>query len=499
MSEHQDSIIDYKENIQLNEINKAQYGEVITPMVLVNEMFDFLPQEAFEDPYLKWLDPGCGTGHFCIELYKRLNNGLKTKIKDEKERKHQIITDMITMVDLNKEHVEHCRKIFGENANVFHNDFTTFVPKYSDKNKMPTKYDFIIGNPPYNSGGLKKTPTNQMSNKKEDGRTIWIDFVKQSLILLKENGYLLFIIPSIWMKPDKANMFQFMILHNLVKIKCYSNTMTKSIFKGQAQTPTCIVLLQKAKSKRSVELWDNGKFIKYPLQSPLVPKNLLLPIPLCGSNIIRKLLLFIDKHGNLSSIVRKSNMPGKNNNLKKGPLSKMEREKYCFNNIATTKISQGTIPELEIQYSTQECAFAGKPKLVLAHKMYGFPYYDETGSYGISNRDNYIILEDDIIIDERKRELGYTKNKLMKLLGRFLSNKTILFIYETTRYRMKYLEKYAFQLIPNILLMNKIIEDFSHNDLEKLDDNYIYSLFDLDNTDIESIENHTKKNYQWFM
>ena len=62
--------------------------------------------------------------------------------------------------------------------------------------------------------------------------------------------------------------------------------------------------------------------------------------------------------------------------------------------------------------------------------MYGFPYFDRTGEYGISNRDNYVIINSD-----------YTDDDFIKLRD-FLSTKTALYLFETTRYRMKYLEKY---------------------------------------------------------
>ena len=39
----------------------------------------------------------------------------------------------------------------------------------------------------------------------------------------------------------------------------------------------------------------------------------------------------------------------------------------------------------------QAMKFFEESKIVLPHKMYGFPYIDKDGAYGISNRDNYII------------------------------------------------------------------------------------------------------------
>ena len=73
--------------------------------------------------------------------------------------------------------------------------------------------------------------------------------------------------------------------------------------------------------------------------------------------------------------------------------------------------------------------------------MYGFPFYDVSGVYGISSRDNYII-----------------KNKTHEeflLLQKFLSSKLVVYIFETTRYRMKYLEKEAFTFLPNILTIKE--------------------------------------------
>ena len=69
--------------------------------------------------------------------------------------------------------------------------------------------------------------------------------------------------------------------------------------------------------------------------------------------------------------------------------------------------------------------------------MYGFPYYDKNGIYGISNRDNYVIL-------------GYDNDEFIRI-QQFLNTNLIMYLYETTRYRMKYLEKYVFEFLPNIL------------------------------------------------
>ena len=60
--------------------------EVFTPPDVANEMLDMLPQELFEDPNAKFLDPACKTGVFLREIAKRLLKGLEKKIPDLQER-----------------------------------------------------------------------------------------------------------------------------------------------------------------------------------------------------------------------------------------------------------------------------------------------------------------------------------------------------------------------------------------------------------------------------
>ena len=108
--------------------------------------------------------------------------------------------------------------------------------------------------------------------------------------------------------------------------------------------------------------------------------------------------------------------------------------------------------------------------------MFGFPFLDSDGSFGISNRDNYVILSE--------------KNEILLQLKAFLSTKLVLYIYEATRYRMKYLEKYAFQFLPNISL----IPDFPEN----INDFTVSAYFGLDALDVSDINSLHKKTYNAF-
>ena len=60
--------------------------EVFTPPQLANQMLDMLPQELFQNPDTKFLDPCSKSGVFLREIAKRLIDGLATKIPDLQER-----------------------------------------------------------------------------------------------------------------------------------------------------------------------------------------------------------------------------------------------------------------------------------------------------------------------------------------------------------------------------------------------------------------------------
>jgi hypothetical protein len=174
------------------EIEKKENGEVFTPMILVNEMLNKLPEEVWINKNLKWFDPAAGMGNFPIAVYLRLINSLKDIIIDEKERKKHILENMLYMSELNKKNVFICKQIFDINneyqLNIFEGNTLEFKPLEIFNIEQ---FDIIIGNPPYNASGTKAT-----------GNTIWQLFVNNSIKLLKTNGYLCFIHPNGWRKPN---------------------------------------------------------------------------------------------------------------------------------------------------------------------------------------------------------------------------------------------------------------------------------------------------------
>jgi len=411
-----------------NPTNKELYGEVNTSFAFINKILDIITPNIYKDPTLKWLDPGAGTGNFSIILYFKLVEHLKPHFPNIEERKDHILKNMIYMVEIQPENVKTLQKLFGPTANIYEGDYLNYLHNSTSNDITPQIFDIVIGNPPFNCNGLKKVPTNTEYIKKQDGYTIWSAFIITSIGLLKpKTGILCMFIPSIWLKPDKDRIYYFLTQYDIKKLNCFSNTETNRIFNGNAQTPCCFFLLTKRETDNIISIFDtiHSKYIDYHLKQHA-------PIPVCSVSIINKL----QKYSINNSIkVIKTNMPPK-----KTFLSSIKSKETPYPNITTCLLNKGggvgVSPILVINYSNNELIGANKSKLILAHKMYGLPYLDLSGEYGISNRDNYIIYKEN-------------PEDLIKL-QKFLSTKLAFSVFDSTRYRMRYLEKYAFQLLPDI-------------------------------------------------
>lgn len=444
------------ENLSVDQNKKEIYGEINTPFSFIEEMYDALPQHLFKDPNLHWLDAGAGSGNFSIVLYYRLMKGLVESIEDPQLRSKHILKNMLFMVEINKYNIEILQKVFGKEANIYYGDFL----QLSLNESFPIP-NVIVGNPPFNVNGLAKVPTNSKRSKKSDGQTSWVHFVRQSLSIVPPGGYLNIIIPSIWMKPDKEKIYDLLTGYKIHKIKCLSNSETNKLFSYGAQTPTCYFALEKVKSNGEITIYDGCQrdFIKIKIN-----KN--MPIALNGWSILQKILPFCEKYGRLSEIIKKTNMPPIKSNLS----ITQHSVSHPYVNVHSCHI-KGDAPELQLRYSNIELPFANQPKIIMAHKMYGFPYIDLDGKYGISNRDNYVILN--------------KSHEEMLKLQQGLNNKLILFVMTTTRYRMKYLEKYAFYYIPDFSKMINVESDF-------------YNQLKLTEDDWKLVDTEIRNNYKFF-
>jgi len=188
------------ECLKPKEIEKKKFGEVFTPMSFINnDMLGDLEEyykkkynkNIFEDETLKWGDTTTGMGNFPIAIYYKLMDGLKKKIPNEKDRKKHILEKMLFMAEYNKKNCFIVKQIFNMNnefkLNLYEGDSLQLDIQ---KEFGITKFDIVIGNPPYNEE-LKSSGATALYNK----------FVEY---YIEKCDLLCFVIPSRWFSGGKG-------------------------------------------------------------------------------------------------------------------------------------------------------------------------------------------------------------------------------------------------------------------------------------------------------
>ena len=186
-----------REYIKVADTDIKNYGEVLTPTSLIDDMLDFLPIEVWSNKDLKWLDPCNGVGTFPAVVVTRLMAGLKDVIPNDCERYKHIVNNMIYVCEIQAKNMflYHC-SFDREDEHKLNTYFGSFLTDEFNEHMTNVwgveKFDLIIGNPPYNDN----------TGNKGVGHSLWDKFVMKSLNILIEGGYLNFVHPSGWRNVD---------------------------------------------------------------------------------------------------------------------------------------------------------------------------------------------------------------------------------------------------------------------------------------------------------
>jgi len=165
------SILSKELTSRIPKTTKKDEGIFFTPPSVVKHNIDLLTHLFKDDLSLAILEPACGSGEYIDILKKQFPS-----------------TSQITGIEKNVTIYNSIKPVFyKENVKLINTDYLNFTPA--------TKYDLIIGNPPYYV--MKKEVVNKKYWEFFDGRpNIFILFLIKSLKLLKENGILSFILPK---------------------------------------------------------------------------------------------------------------------------------------------------------------------------------------------------------------------------------------------------------------------------------------------------------------
>jgi len=345
-------------------------GEVHTPPKLVNEIYKLLIPLLEPLHHINLYEPGVGPGVFYNEY----------TLKDK---------TTYNGCDINYTHP----------PPIIRGDF--FEQDLS-------QYDVILGNLPFNQG-IVHTPCNKTTKKKS--KTIWTSMLKKCINHIKPNGYGAFIIPCIWLKPDREHIYELLTSKHILYLKTYDCKTSNRLFSYKCQTPICYIIFQnKIRETNTIHIYDETKFIDFPLTDNYC-------IPTENISIIMRSHQFVNSHKKLPIIkIANTNKITETNNIE---------DPYSITSVILPNIIKGF-------HSKEQTSYYNIPKIILAHKRLPIPLKDLEGKYGLYGRDKYIV------VGERLNEV-YD----------FLLNPLIQKLIKSFTIRMNFYEKYIFDYIPD--------------------------------------------------
>jgi hypothetical protein len=421
---------------------KSKYGEVFTPMSIINDMLDTLPNSVWGNPDLKWLDPTSGIGNFPIAIYWRLMDGLSTIISNEADRSRHIIENMMYMVEICENNVKKTIDIFNiidknSKLNIVNDDFFNYQPSFV--------FDIIVDNPPYNIEGTKGT------GKKH----VYVFFVIRLLEILKNKGFLLIIHPSTYrlgnykLRGTKKNLNEIYTNYQIHNICMYSTNQTYELMNVQVNVD--YLLLEKTpqyKQTEVIDLFGNSNHIS------INPNDTVVNF---GFKILEKLKNISKKYGSIQPLVYRSS-------------------ELHHNHWKTKKVLPGNYPVIHllkhykkghnIYTSNKKHTHQDTPKIIINSLGVKYILLDIEGKYGVTDSP-FIILSSS------------------ELLYKLLTSKLFNYIVNSMAILGNNLNSRVFDYIPNI------------NFLEKSFNKKLYSLLELTDDEIHTIESFTTmKNIQ---
>lgn len=375
-----------EQQIPIKSLEKNKYGEVFTSPILINKLLDLFPKSVWTNPNLKWLDPSVGAGFFMIFVYLRLIKGLSNWEQSEKKRSNHIISNMLYMVELNKNNCDICKSLFGPKLQLICGDF--LVP-FQFPNHHSLSFDCIIGNPPFQDDyGLGKTGKRINGGKSKLYERIFL----KAYSLLKNGGYLSFIVPDNIFTGNGTTSYQTIIQNNIPFV---SFNPSNQKFFHKIQQPVCYFILHKGR-KPALTTVEHDDQLKFQITLKDRPVNPIRDWTLYNEKLIEQL---VGNERNLVSYNR-----GKSIELYKG-------NKYPII-FTPSKTLQTNNVKLAVGYGIKKAIiFAISPDL--AFKM------DYSGKFGAGPNTFYIPFNTNA---EGKRLENFLNSKEYKTLA--LATKT---------------------------------------------------------------------------
>ena len=342
------------EHLPAKDKEKGELGEVFTPPSMISNMYDYFPKDKLKST-TTWLDPASGIGNFGIVLFFHLMKELRSTISSDHKRAKHIIEKMIFMVEINKNNVTTCSKIFKKlcpdaTPNLYEGNFLTLD---TDAIGWPSSFDCIVGNPPYNIGGTGLEGTKRTH----------IVFTEKALDRLSSRGIVAYICPPSYRETDTPmnKLFQNAGGH-FIYIKIYGAKETFDLFHIQGRVDT--FLFQKdTKGKTIVD-------DEYHVLTKNISIDLDRHIPNFGLTIFEKLYKRVDELGAIKA-------------FRNTEMSSVKANTFGCNGknrVLHLILSKGK----RVFKTKQKHSLADTPKILINGLGVPYVYDDRKGEYGPS-------------------------------------------------------------------------------------------------------------------
>ena len=203
-------MVTLEQHISRQKLNSRSGGESSTPLDLVQEMVDKIPQEVKKDPNSKFLDPAAGTGSYAIVLFYEL--------KKYHSEEH-ILNNMLYVCETNRFRLRILKNLGIKNI---------YEGSFLKQDFKDMKFDVVIMNPPFQDITSDSTNTTSLDTQ----------FIQKAYNLSSQ--YVVSISSASW-SSKSSNKFKNWIL-SLKQLELFKDIPSK-VF--DIALPTCYFVINK--------------------------------------------------------------------------------------------------------------------------------------------------------------------------------------------------------------------------------------------------------------
>ena len=337
---------------------------------------------------------------------------------------NDIFSNILYFNDLNTKRLNVVKNVFINDLNISSDDFLTKV--YEDK------YDLVVANPPY----AKLMENGKRTSKNHN---LIKEFIVKTLEILNPGGYLLFITPDNWMSyADRNKLITILTSLQIIKLNIHG---AKKYFKSVGSTFTWY-LIENTPYYKSMEiscLWKKKQYISYVESTPRKY------IPLLYNKLVKSIL---DKTTD-------------NERLDKFKiLTSSDLHKYTKRELI--RENKDETFKYKLIHTPKQVVYASRP-----HK------YQDGYKVFISTTDKYQTFIDNCGMTQSIAFILCKNKREAELINIYLNHPLYIFINNICRWGN----------FNNI----RILQSFPYPYIEKYNEEYVYSFFNITNDEIEFI------------